>query len=309
MAISRRELLGGLAAVATAVAQDAPGPRVARPRTPPKPRSTPTVCLFSQHLIKVEYESLGMILKDLGFDGCNLAVIPGGHVPPEKAGSDLMRAIEAVAGVGLDVPILTTSANSAMDMNGRQVLAIAGFMQIALIRSGVWRYGNAELDTRLQEVQREILNFAGVARAYNIAVCLPNLTGDAVGAAVWDYNGVLRGIDPRWVGYDFDPGCATQSDGPDGAVSGLRVALPRLKAVTVSDASWSREGSQWKATPCPLGDGSVDWGRFFGTLARAKFNGPITLEMRYQPANELTAMRKDLEFVRKQIVAAYGSAG
>jgi len=64
---------------------------------------------------------MGAILKDLGFDGCNLAIVPGAHVPPEKAGSDLMREIEAVAGLGLDVPILTTSANSPNDMNGRQV--------------------------------------------------------------------------------------------------------------------------------------------------------------------------------------------
>src|SRR5262245_4771582 len=226
MPISRRELLA-IATVAPALAQDAAGPRVARPRTPPKPRSTPAVCLYSQHLIKVEYESLGMILKDMGFDGCNLAVIPGGHVPPDKANSDLMRAIEAVAGVGLDVPILTTSANSAMDMAGRQVLAIAGFMQIPLVRSGTWRYGNTEVEARLQEVQRELLNFAGVARAYNIAVCLPNLTGDYVGAALWDYSAILRGVDPRIIGYDFDPGCATQSAGPDGAASQLRVALPR----------------------------------------------------------------------------------
>jgi len=72
------------------------GPRVARPRGAPKPRTSPAVCLYSQHLIKIEYEALGMVLRDLGFDGCDLAVIPGGHVPPEKAGSDLMRAIEAV---------------------------------------------------------------------------------------------------------------------------------------------------------------------------------------------------------------------
>jgi len=85
MAISRRELLGVMAAV-TAAAQDQSGPRVARPRTPPKPRSTPAVCLLSQHLIKIEFEQLGLILKDIGFDGCNLAVTPGGHVPPEKAG-------------------------------------------------------------------------------------------------------------------------------------------------------------------------------------------------------------------------------
>ncbi|HXA49026.1 MAG TPA: TIM barrel protein [Candidatus Acidoferrum sp.] len=309
MAISRRELLGVVAA-GTALAQDQPpGPNVPRPRTPPKPRSTPEVCLFSQHLLKIEYQQLGLILKDLGFDGCNLAIIPGAHVPPEKAGSDLMREIEAVAGVGLDVPIMTTSANSANDMNGRQVLAIAGFMQVPLIRSGVWRYGAGDPEARVIEVQREVLSFASLCRAYNIGLCLPNLTGDAVGAALWDYSTMLRGVDPRFVGYDFDPGCATQAGGPEGAVNELRVALPRLKAVTVSDALWTKDGMQWKVTPCPLGEGSVDWTKFFGTLAKAKFVGPLTLEMRYQPANELNAMRKDLEFIRKQIAAAYGSAG
>src|SRR5437762_5996613 len=115
MAISRRELLGGIAmaasVAASALAQEIPatGPRVPRPRTLPKPRTSPAVCLYSQHLIKVEFESLGMILRDLGFDGCNLAIIPGGHVPPERASGDLMRAIEAISGVGLEVPILSTS--------------------------------------------------------------------------------------------------------------------------------------------------------------------------------------------------------
>ncbi len=63
------------------------GPRVPRPRTPPKPRTTPVVCLYSQHLIKVEYEAVGMVLRDLGFDGCDLAVVPGSHIAPEKARS------------------------------------------------------------------------------------------------------------------------------------------------------------------------------------------------------------------------------
>jgi sugar phosphate isomerase/epimerase len=120
---------------------------------------------------------------------------------------------------------------------------------------------------------------------------------------------MLRGVDRNYVGYDFDPGCATQSGGPAGALNDLRVVAPRLKAVTVSDAAWTRDGAGWKVAPCPLGEGSVDWGRFFEALARARFTGPITLQMRYNPPNELSAMRKDLEFIRKQIAAAYGSAG
>jgi L-ribulose-5-phosphate 3-epimerase len=331
MAITRREILAGMAAVAAAAAQQQPqqqpqqtappaqppsspgmpdGPRVPRPRTPPKPRTTPAVCLYSQHLIKVEYEAVGMVLRDLGFDGCDLAVVPGSHIPPEQAGSDLMRGIEAISGVGLDVPIISTSVISGNDPNGRQILGIAGFMGVGLFRPGYWKYGNApDMEARLAEVQREVFGLASIARAYNVAMAVHNGSGDSVGAGVWDMSGMLRGIDPRWVGYDFDPGYATENAGATGAGLVMRLAMPKLKAVTVRDFTWSKDAAgSWKATPCPLGDGMVDWRQFFSALARIRFVGPITIEVRYPSKDELNAFRHDLEFVRKQIAAAY-SAG
>jgi L-ribulose-5-phosphate 3-epimerase len=331
MAITRREILAGMAAVAAAAAQQQPpqtappaaapapasaqppgmpdGPRVPRPRTPPKPRTTPAVCLYSQHLIKVEYEAVGMVLRDLGFDGCDLAVVPGSHIAPEQAGSDLMRGIEAISGVGLDVPIISTSVTSGNDPNGRQILNIAGFMGIGLFRPGYWKYGNApDLEARLVEVQREILGLASVGRAYNVAMALHNASGDAVGAGLWDVSGILRGIDPRWVGYDFDPGFATETAGVSGAGIVMRLAMPKLKAVTVRDFTWNKDAAGgWKAAPCPLGEGMVDWRPFFAALARVRFVGPITIEVRYQAKDELNAFRRDLDFVRKQIAAAYGA--
>ena len=266
----------------------------------------PAVCLFSQQLIKIEYEALGMILRDLGFDGCDLAVIPGGHVPPEKAGSDLMRAIESVAGVGLEVPLLTSAMTNAADPYGRIVLSIAGFMGIPIFRPGYWHYGNApDIEGRQLEVQRELMGLASIARAYNVAVAIHNTAGDNVGASVFELNAMIRGVDPRWVGYDFDPGYATETAGPDGANTALRLVLPRLKAVTVKDFTWSKEGGSWKATPCPLGEGMVDWRAFFAALAKIRYTGPITIETKYPAKDDLGAIKKDLEFVRKQIAAAW----
>jgi len=320
MAITRREILAGIAAAGLAAAQQQPpattpstgtpdGPRVPRPRTPPKPRTTPVVCLYSQHLIKVEYEAVGMVLRELGFDGCDLAVVPGSHIPPERAGSDLMRGIEAISGVGLEVPIISTSVTSGNDPNGRQILGIAGFMGIPLIRPGYWKYGHTpNRDVRLAEVQREILGLASIARAYNIATALHNSSGDCVGAGLTDFNGILRNIDPRWVGYDFDPGFATETAGVDAFGGLMGMAMPKLKAVTVCDVTWNRDKPEAReARPCPLGEGLVDWRQFFTALARARFVGPITIQVRYETKNELNAFRHDLEFVRKQVAAAYGT--
>ena len=318
MAISRRQILAGMAAAMAVRAQQQPpatapaqplaapdGPRVPRPRSTPKPHTSPVVCLYSQHLIKVEYEAVGMVLRDLGFDGADMAVVPGSHVAPEQANSDLMRAIEAVSGVGLEVPIISTAMVAANDPYGRQILGIAGFMGVGLFRPGYWKYDARPHEMRLAEVQRDLLGVASIGRAYNVATAFHNGSGDSVGANLGDVNTFLRGVDPRWVGYDFDPGNAAEASGPGGVDTTLNLAVPRIKAVTVRDLTWSKEG---KATPCPLGQGVVDWPKFFSALARARFTGPLTIQVAYPSNNELNAFRHDLEFVRKQIAAAYKPA-
>ena len=273
-----------------------------------KPRTKPPVCLYSKQLAKVEYDNLGKVLRDLGFDGCNLSVEPGGHVLPEHAQADLVRAVLAVTDAGLDVPVFTTSITSPGDPYIRLILGIGGFMGVPLFRPGVWKYnGTAEIEARLAEVQREIAGLVALGRSAAMAMGLRNVAGDNVGSAVWDTNLIVRGPDPQWVGYDFDPGSAAAAGGVDGWWLALRLALPRLKMVTLNDFNWSKDpGGAWKATPCPLGEGMVDWSRFFAMLARVKFTGPLSLEMGYRPAKEVEAIGKDLEFVRKQVAAAYG---
>ena len=87
------------------------------------------------------------------------------------------------------------------------------------------------------------------------------------------------------------------------------LAMAKLKAVTVRDFTWNKDpAGGWKAAPCPLGEGMVDWRPFFAALARIRYVGPITIEVRYDAKDELNAFRHDLEFVRKQIAAAYGKA-
>ena len=302
MRLTRRQLLAAAAAGAGRAAAQQYKAGGAKPRT------KPPVCLYSKQLAKVEYDDLGKVLRDLGFDGCDLSVEPGGHVLPEKAQGDLVRAVLAVTDVGLDVPIFTTSITSPADPNIRLILAIGNFMGVPLFRPGVWKYnGTSEIEARLVQVERELAGLASVGRAAAMAMCVRNVAGDNVGSAVWDTNVMIRGLDPQSVGYDFDPGSATAAGGVDGWWVALRLALPRLKMVALNDFNWTKDaGGAWKATPCPLGEGMVDWSRFFATLARVKLTGPLSLEMGYRPAKEVEAIGRDLEFVRRQVAAAYG---
>jgi L-ribulose-5-phosphate 3-epimerase len=299
MTVTRRQLLGGLAAGAMASAQE-------RRSNGPKPRSSPAICLYSQVLIKVPYPELGEILKGIGVDGCDLTVMPGGHVDPAQSSVDMMRAVEAITGTGLDVPVISTRYTSLQDPTVRNVLAISGEMGVPLFRAGQWKYPpSGDIDLRLGEVQRDLSQLVAYSRAANMAVAISNIAGDNVGAALWDTNLLIRGFDPRTVGYDFDIANAMQEGAAGGWSIALRMALPRIKMVTARDFVWKKEGVAWKASPCPLGEGMVDWPKFFSALARIRFTGPISLPLDYHPDDELGAIGRDVQFLRKQIAAAY----
>ncbi|MCK5101654.1 MAG: sugar phosphate isomerase/epimerase, partial [Cyclobacteriaceae bacterium] len=51
-----------------------------------KPNSTVNnqICIFSKHLHWLNFKEVGEFVKHLGYDGVDLTVRKGGHVPPEK---------------------------------------------------------------------------------------------------------------------------------------------------------------------------------------------------------------------------------
>lgn len=291
-------MLAGMAVARVAAAQ--------APRQPTKPRTRPQICLLSRQLAKLEYQDLGPILQQLGFDGCNLTVEPNGHVRPDLASVDLSRAIETMRGSTVDVPVITTAFTTLADPTIRNVMAIAGLMGVHYFRPGYWQYSeSADVTTRLVSVERDMAGLSALGRATGLAMGVHNRAGD-VGEAIWDTYTVIDGLDPQWTGYDFDPGAATAASGSSGWYVAMRLALPRIKMVTLSDFTWSKDGGgAWQAAPCPLGEGMVDWTKFFSTLARAKFTGPITLQMDYKPQDPLKAISRELEWTRKQVGTAY----
>jgi len=309
MALTRRHLLAGMAAGAAARPQAV----AERPQAPTalggamRPRITPAVCLYSRVLIKIGYIDLPMIVRGLGFDGVDLSVERGGHVPPDKADYNLMPALEAFTGVGLDVPMLTTGL-TLLDKDAEQVLGLATYIGVPFYRPGHWKFtGSMEVQMELSLVQRDIIGLAQLGRFTKMVMGIHNYLDGAGGASVADINRVIRPIDGQWVGYDFDVGYATIEGGEAGFEAPLGLALPRLKMVTVRDFQWDRrdDGTR-QPKACPLGDGVVDFARFFAALARAKFAGPISLQVDHQPKDEMGAIERDLAFVRRQIAVAYG---
>ncbi len=276
------------------------------------PRTTPLVCTFSQNLIKVPYPELGMIAQQIGYDGVDLTVMQGGHVDPHITNVDLVRAFESVRGAGLEVPMITTTLTTINEPTSYAILAITGHTDVHLYRLGFWPYSfsprisASDIPRRLAEVRSDLTGLIAYGQRAGMTAMFPNRAGSYVGEAMWDAQSIIGEMDPKWIGYYFDPSQATAEGGVSGWDVALRLALPRLKAVAVQDFTWVKSGEAWKMQMCPMGEGMVDWTAFFRVLAQSGFAGPLSIHMEYQKQDELGAMTKDLQFVRKHIEQAWG---
>jgi sugar phosphate isomerase/epimerase len=282
MAISRRGFLAGAAATA-ARAQDSPparsGPGSSGLPRPGRARTGPILCLFSRMLPDVEYPDLGPILNGLGFDGCDLSVQPDGTVKPAQTSVDMVRAVESMSGDGLELPVITTSFLSIGEPYARNVLAVAGGSGVPFFRTGYSRFPAA----RLLERRNEIQALAAYGRAARMGMGVPYPAAQSL----------IGDLDPQWVGWDFDTALAVDAS--------LAAALPRLRMLVLRDIRRDKE----QLTPCPLGEGIVDWAAIFTGLAKARFSGPLTLVVEYRAEDRLSAIRKDLAFARKMLNDAY----
>ncbi len=266
----------------------------------------PLLCIFSKHLADLNYEQLGKTSHELGFHGVDLTVRAKGHVLPERAAEDLPRAVETVRAHGVAVPMITTELLSASHPTARPIFSTAGPVKIPYLKPGYWRWGSQDPEKRVVEVHRDLLGLMELGKEFGVQIGFHNHSGDYVGMAIWDTREIIRELDPRWVGYYFDPGHSVVEGGLTGWQVALKLVAPRLKMIALKDFYWAKQDGRWRVRWCPMGEGMVDWTRVFAAFAAARFTGPISLHVEYNPPDELAAIAQDLAFIKKQVRAAYG---
>ncbi|MBI1897415.1 MAG: sugar phosphate isomerase/epimerase [Acidobacteria bacterium] len=266
----------------------------------------PTLCIFSKHMAQFGYDQLGKEAKRIGFEGIDLTVRAKGHVLPERAGEDLPRAVEAIRGHGLSVPMITTELVRPADPTARPILSAAGRLKIPYWKLGYWKYDLNNVEKSLADTKRAVTGLVALSREYGLEAGFHNHSGAYVGATIWDTREIIAGMDPRSVGYYFDPGHATIEGGLAGWRLSQKIALQRLKMVALKDFYWAKDGQgRWRPKWCPLGEGMVDWENVLAGFAAAGFQGPLSLHVEYETKDELAAIARDFEFMKKATAAAY----
>ena len=267
----------------------------------------PSLCMFTKHMPKLNYDELGKTLKQMGFDGADLTVRAGGHVLPERAAEDMPRAVETIRGHGIAVPMITTNLLDASDPTARPILSTAARLKVPVFKIGYYQYKSPDIEGQLRAVKPRVAGLVALGKEQGIQVGLHNHSGSYVGAAVWDIRTILGDMDPHWIGYYFDPGHATAEGGVFGWQLSLQMAAPRIKMIAIKDFYFEKVKGKWKLQWCPLGQGMVDWPKVFTILKGANFAGPASLHSEYEGGETMESIARDFAFMKKQVDAAWGS--
>jgi sugar phosphate isomerase/epimerase len=309
--MSRRQFIGEVVAAGTVV------PMMGLAGTNQKnDKGQFKICIFSKHLQWLDYNGMAQTAAELGFDGVDLTVRRKGHVLPEKVEGDLPKAVEAIKAAGIEPLMMSTDITEPDDPNTEKILKTASALGVRYYRLGKYRYSeDKSIASTLREAKPKIRDLAAMNKHYNIHGDYQNHAGSRyVGAPVWDLWGLIKELDPKYIGCQFDIRHA-MVEGNQAWPLHLRLMSKYIKTFAVKDFKWEKQDGAWRVVNCPLGEGAVDFTGYMRLLGKMSICGPISIHYEYDlgGANHgamkltierekvLTAIREDIQFLKTRL--------
>ena len=278
----------------------------------PKPKEDLEISLFSKHLQFLDYNEMAAATAEMGFKGLDLTVRPKGHVIPEMVATDLPKAITAMKKYGINPKIMTTNVWDATQQEQKAVLETASSLGVTHYRTGWLKYPEDKTITESQiTFGQQAAALELVNKSLGLIGCYQNHAGKHVGAPIWDLPAILSATNNENMGCQYDIRHAVVEGGNSWEL-GLRQIKPYIKSIVIKDFKWGQVDGKWKPINTPLGEGMVDFNRYFSLLKKYGINVPISLHLEYDlggaehGATKLTIdkkevfskMKKDLNFLK-----------
>lgn len=276
------------------------------------------ISIFSKHLHWLDYEGMAKAIADMGFDGADLTVRPGGHVLPENVVTDLPKAVEALANYGKKVYMITTAIIDADDPVSEKVLKTASSLGIKHYRTGYLYY--REKNPVREDValfDKKLARLAQINEKYSISGEYQNHSGNYgqgiyFGAPIWDLSAALEKINSPWLGSQYDVYHATV-EGANAWSVGLRLISKYIRSADIKDFKWMEKDGKVRSVTVPLGEGMVDFKTYFALLKEYRVSVPLSMHYEYplggvengdrkltmKKEDVLAAMKKDLDLLKK----------
>ncbi len=259
--------------------------------------------VFAKMFQKLPLSEFGEIMADIGFEGVDLTVRPGGYISPEEVKEKLPEAIEILNSKGLSVPMITTSITNANEPYAEETFKVASECGVKYLKLGYWMYrGFGFLRSQMEDVRGKLEKIQELSRKYGVTAGVHIHSGmymSAEPAILWE---ILKEFDPDLIGAYIDPGHMVVEGGLAGWLMGMDILADHIRMVAVKDFGWFKEGGRWIARVVPMGEGLVPWRKVFEILKRIGFKGPVSVHCEYEemPLREIIEQAKrDLNYVKE----------
>jgi len=271
------------------------------------------VNLFSKHLQFLDYNEMSEAAAEMGFDGLDLTVRPKGHVLPERVTNDLPKAVAAMKKYGINPGLMTTNVWDIKDPEQKKVLESASNLGFTHYRTGWLKYPEDVTITESQTLYgKQAKELEAVNKTLGLIGCYQNHAGNHVGAPIWDLPPILDATENENIGTQYDIRHAVVEGGSSWEL-GLRQIKKYIKSIVIKDFKWGLVDGKWKPINTPLGEGMVDFNRYFSLLKKYKINVPVSLHLEYDLGGAehgdtkisidkkevFQQMKKDLKFLRE----------
>ncbi|MGN8070829.1 sugar phosphate isomerase/epimerase family protein [Mucilaginibacter sp. 22184] len=239
------------------------------------------VSIFSKHLHWLNYADMAALAAEMGFDGVDLTVRPDGHVLPENVTADLPKAVAAVEKAGLKVYSIVTNIKQADEKYAADILKAASALGIKYYRTAWFNYDKTlTVPANLQLISKQLAGLAAFNEKYHMHGAYQNHSGDLFGASIWDLWLALKDLDPTSIGCQYDIRHAT-TEGADTWATSIQPLVPFIKTTNIKDFYWDKKDGKWQVKSVPLGEGMVNFKKYFEVLKQQNIGGPLSLHCEY----------------------------
>jgi sugar phosphate isomerase/epimerase len=240
--------------------------------------------IFSKSFQQYPIAEFAPMAAAMGFSGIDLTVREGGHVEPGQARQELPKAVEAIRGEGLAVPLITSAIVSAGDPNAEAIFVTAGELGVPFIKLGYVRYpGFGKAREVADDYARELEAIAALARRAGVCAVIHTHSGDYMSADGLIVARWLEDHNPDEIAAYVDFGHLFR----EGGVSGWKLVFdflaPYMRVVALKDFFWQKDEKtgRWDSITTPPGTGVVRWKEVLQYLSQTGFDGPASFHSEY----------------------------
>jgi sugar phosphate isomerase/epimerase len=265
-------------------------------------------CVFTKPFQSLSYDDLADLIAELGFDGIEGTIRPGGHITPEQVPDELPKMVEALRKRKLELTIMASGINNANDKLNIQQLQVAARLGVKRYRMGYYKYDlKKPVRQQLDELRPTLKDLVALNKELGMQAIYQNHSGsNYVGAPLWDLHELFKEHNPKHLAVGLDMAHVTAEGTRSWPIQAnlVRAHIGALGALYVKSFCWENN----KRKNCPLDEGIVD-PKYPRQLIKSGFTGPINLHEEYINHRDPKLVPQHVEAIRKDVTTLKGWLG